>query len=436
MNDQRKFWKLASTNIAGENMLLSKHPDQYLGFKNWPTYFSKTKGIEVWDLNKKKYLDFSIMGVGTNSLGYSNKYIDDEVIKTIKKGNLSTFNCYEEVQLSEKLLNINKWANKVRFTRSGGEANAVAIRLARAATGKSKIAVCGYHGWHDWYLAANHNDKKNLDNLILPDLKINGVPKELINTVFPFKFNDIASLKKIINNHNLAAIKIEVEKFKEPSLEFLKYIRFISERKNIVLIFDECTSGFRETFGGIYLKHKINPDVVIYGKALGNGYAINAIVGKSQIMDSIKNTFISSTFWTERIGNVAALNTLKLMKQEQSWKKISLLGDYFKDNFKLIADIYGIKIKISGLKPLLNIEFLDFKNQLVRTYLMERFLKNGILFNTLIFFSTEHKKSKINIYLDLLNKELSILKSMDNNDLIKLLKNKHLSNETFKRINN
>jgi len=435
MNNQSKLWRLASKNIAGGNMLLSKNPNQFLGPKNWPTYFSKTNGIEVWDLSNKKYFDFSIMGVGTNSLGYSNKFVDKKVISAIKKGNLSTFNCHEEVELSEKLIHMNKWAQKVRFTRSGGEANAVAIRLARAATGKSKIAICGYHGWHDWYLSANHNDKNNLNNLILPDLKIKGVPSELKNTVYPFKFNNIENLKNLINNHNLAAIKIEVEKFEKPNLNFLKYLRKICNEKKIVLIFDECTSGFRETFGGIYKKYKINPDIVIYGKALGNGYAINAIVGKDYIMDSIKNTFISSTFWTERIGNVAALATLETMKKENSWKKISEYGNYFKKNFEKIAKKNDIDIKIKGLKSLLNIEFKNFENKLVKTYLMKKFLEKGILFNTVIFFSTSHHINKIDLYLEILEKEFLILKNMDNKDLKRILKNEYLSNDTFRRIN-
>ena len=436
MNNQRKLWKIANKNIAGGNMLLSKNPSQFLGPKNWPTYFTKTKGIEVWDLNNKKYTDFSIMGVGTNSLGYSNKFIDRKVINAIKMGNISTFNCHEEVELSEKLISINNWAQKVRYTRSGGEANAVAIRLARAATGKSKIAVCGYHGWHDWYLAANHNDKNNLDALLLPDLKIKGVPKELNNTIFPFKFNDIDNIKNIINKHNLAAIKIEVEKFEKPNLEFLKYLRKICDKKKIVLIFDECTSGFRETFGGIYKKYKINPDLAIYGKALGNGYAINAIVGKDTIMSSIKNTFISSTFWTERIGNVAALATLETMSREKSWKKISQYGDYFKENFKKIAKNKNIDIEIKGLKSLLSIEFINFEKKLIKTYLMKNFLKKGFLFNTIVFFSIEHKKSKIDQYLEILDNELSMLSNMDNNDLKKILNKDFLSNDSFRRINN
>ena len=157
-------------------MLLSKRPEMFLPNK-WPSYFSKAKGCEVWDLDKKRYFDMTIMGIGTNSLGYGNYEIDNAVRETISKGNMSTLNCPEEVELAERLIEINPWAGMVRFARSGGEANSIAIRIARAASGKDGVAVCGYHGWHDWYLSANHNNTDNLSNHLLPGLEPLGVQK-------------------------------------------------------------------------------------------------------------------------------------------------------------------------------------------------------------------------------------------------------------------
>ncbi len=431
--NKSRIWNLAKKNIAGENMLLSKHPNQFLG-NDWPSYFSKTKDINVWDLSGKKYKDFSIMGIGTNSLGYSNPKIDNKIINAIKKGNMSTFNCAEEVLLSEKLLQMNKWANKVRFTRSGGEANAVAIRLARAATGKSKIALCGYHGWHDWYLSANHNSKKSLDNLLLPDLKIKGVPRELKNTVYPFKFNDIPALKKILAENNLAAIKIEVQRNTFPESKFLKFLRDTCSKKNIVLIFDECTSGFRETYGGVFSKFNINPDMTIFGKALGNGYAINAIVGIDSVMDSINQSFISSTFWTERIGFVAANATLDEMKKIESWKKISELGVYYSNTLKKLALLHNLEIEISGLKPIINIHYKNHNDALAKTFLMREMLNLGYLYNNLTYISTKHTKKEINRYASILDDYFKKLSKLENKDLKKINKN-FLSKSTFRRIN-
>ena len=148
-----------------------------------------------------------MMGVGTNVLGYSNKAVDQEVKKTISKGNLSTFNSLEEVILAEKLIKIHPWAKKVRFTRSGGEANAVAIRIARAHTKKDNIAICGYHGWHDWYLSTNLINKKNLDNHLMKDLEVSGVPQVLKNTCFSFEYNNIKSLKNLILKKKLELLK-------------------------------------------------------------------------------------------------------------------------------------------------------------------------------------------------------------------------------------
>ena len=143
----------------------------------WPAYYSKAKGCYIWDLNNKRYIDMFQMGVGTNILGYSNDKIDNAVIKNIKKSNLSSFNCPEEVELSKELLKLHKWAGGVKLARTGGEANAIAIRLARTYSKKDNIAICGYHGWHDWYLSANISNNKNLNNHLLNNLNPNGVPK-------------------------------------------------------------------------------------------------------------------------------------------------------------------------------------------------------------------------------------------------------------------
>ena len=145
----------------------------------WPTYFKSSNGCNVVDLDGNHYIDMSLMGVGTNILGYNNKKVDDAVLNAIKKGNLSTLNCPEEVYLAERLISIHPWFDMARFARTGGEANAIAIRIARAYIQKDNVAICGYHGWHDWYLSANLSEKKGLDSHLLPGLSTNGVPQNL-----------------------------------------------------------------------------------------------------------------------------------------------------------------------------------------------------------------------------------------------------------------
>ena len=355
----QKIWKKANSLIPGGTHLFSKRPELFLPGK-WPTYFKKAKGCFIWDQNNKKYIDLSFMGVGTNILGYSNEKVDQKVIKTLKTSNMSTLNSLEEIKLAEELIKIHPWFDMARFTRSGGEANAVAIRIARSAARKDQVAICGYHGWHDWYLAANLKNKDNLNGLLMKGLKYSGVPKNLFNSVFPFKYNDYKGLKKlIINNPNIGVIKMEVSRNFGPENNFLQKVKKLASKNNIILIFDECTSGFRETFGGLHKKYNVKPDMMILGKALGNGYAINAILGKKKIMKNVENTFISSTFWTERIGPTAALETLKLMRRYKSWNKISMIGKKIKKKWKLIANKYQIPIEINGLESLPSFQILD-----------------------------------------------------------------------------
>jgi len=354
LNKGQKLWKRAKNIIPGGTMLFSKNPDLFLP-NFWPAYFDKTKGCNVWDLEGRKYLDLSMMGVGTNILGYSRKEVDDAVRKVVNKGNMSTLNSKEEILLAEKLVQMHPWASKVRFARTGGEAAAIAVRIARAATGKDKIAVCGYHGWHDWYLSANLSDSKNLNSHLMRNLPIQGVQKNLKNTAFVFEYNNFDQLKKIISQNNIGTVIMEVSRNEPPKKNFLENVRQLTKNKNIVLIFDECTSGFRETFGGLHLKYKINPDIATFGKALGNGYAVNAILGTDSIMNYANSTFISSTFWTERIGSAAGLKTLEIMEKIKSWDIISGLGKKVRANWESLARKNNIKLKIPSRLPQLPI---------------------------------------------------------------------------------
>ena len=190
----QKLWLKAKNIIPSGNMLFSKNAERFLP-DLWPSYFSRAKGINIWDLAGKKYTDMSLMGVGTNILGYANTKVDKAVTKVISNGNISTLNCPEEVSLAEKLVSIHPWAQMAKFTRTGGEANAVAVRIARSFTKKDGIAICGYHGWHDWYLAANISNNKRLNKHLMNNLKVEGVPRSLKETVYPFRFNEFDQLK-------------------------------------------------------------------------------------------------------------------------------------------------------------------------------------------------------------------------------------------------
>ncbi|MBT5542126.1 MAG: aminotransferase class III-fold pyridoxal phosphate-dependent enzyme [Gammaproteobacteria bacterium] len=404
MGTGQKLYRRAKKIIPGGTMLLSKRPENFLP-ELWPSYFSKAKGCSVWDLDANKYIDMSIMGIGTNILGYANDKIDSQVIDAIKNSVASTLNCPEEVELAERLIDINPWSDMVRLARTGGEINAVSIRIARAATGRDKVALCGYHGWHDWYLSTNLNSKEALSDLLLPGLEPKGVPKALEGTTIPFAYNDIQSLKKIFdeNKGQIAAIKMEVSRNDPPKDNFLKNVRDLATKNDCVLIFDECTSGFRETFGGLHQKYDVEPDLALYSKALGNGYAISALVGRASIMESAQSTFISSTFWTERVGPTAALATLREMENIQSWKIITEMGYYIRERWQELADSTNLDIKIWGLPALSGFSFNSKNDNLYKTLITQEMIDKNILAANSIYVSTAHTKKVVDHYLDQLS---------------------------------
>jgi glutamate-1-semialdehyde 2,1-aminomutase len=409
METGQKLWNRAKKIIPGGNMLLSKRAEMFLP-DQWPAYYSKAKGCKVWDLDGKVYTDMSIMGIGTNTLGYGHDEVDAAVLQTIASGNMASFNCPEEVFLAEKLIEIHPWADMVRFARSGGEANAIAIRIARAASGRDKVAVCGYHGWHDWYLAANLGGDNHLAGHLLPGLDPKGVPNNLRGTVLPFDYNNFMQLQEIVNNNDIGVIKMEVIRNHGPEDNFLQKVRDLATKRGIVLIFDECTSGFRQTFGGIHKMYGVEPDMAVFGKALGNGYAITAIIGSRKVMENAQSTFISSTFWTERIGPTAALKTLEVMEREKSWEKITQIGVDIKYGWERLAKEHGLDIKISGIPAIASFTF-DRPNALAyKTLITQEMLSAGYLASNLIFTSLSHTEDVIKGYFERLAPIFSLIK--------------------------
>jgi glutamate-1-semialdehyde 2,1-aminomutase len=434
MGTGQKLWKRAKQIIPGGNMLLSKRAEMFLP-DQWPAYFSKAKGCNVWDLDGNKYIDMSIMGIGTNILGYGHPDVDAAVQQTVSAGNMSTFNCPEEVYLAEKLIELHPWADMVRLARSGGEANAIAIRIARAASGKDKVAICGYHGWHDWYLSANLGDDASLDGHLLPGLQPNGVPRDLKGTVFPFNYNNFAELEALVNTHDIGVIKMEVVRNHGPEDNFLHKVRQLANERNIVLIFDECTSGFRETFGGLHKKYGVEPDMALFGKALGNGYGITATIGKRAVMEAAQSTFISSTFWTERIGPTAALATLKVMEQIRSWETITQTGLNIRHGWQQLADKYALKIDHWGLPALTGFTFQSPNALAYKTLITQEMLAKGYLAGTGVYVCTDHTPEVVAEFFAALDPLFGLVKECEEGrDVTGLLKGP-VCHGGFKRLN-
>lgn len=436
MRNYSKQWKNAMKYILGGNMLLSKRPEMFLP-KYWPTYFKKANKINVWDLYGNKFKDF-VFAVGQSPLGYRNKFIDKEIVKNINLGNMTTLNCEEEVLLSKKLLEIHKWAGKVKFARSGGEANALAIRIARSACKplRDNIAVCGYHGWHDWYLSVNLSSRSNLDKHLLPGLDPIGVPKELRNKTHAFEYGNFKQLQKIHDKYKLGIIKMEVARDKYPDVQFLKKVRKFCDKEKIILIFDECTSGFRYNLGGLHLKIGVKPDLAMFGKALGNGYAITAVIGKNKIMCKAINSFISSTFWTERMGFVAALKTIEYYEKNKIAGVLKKNGKYIISQWKKLSKKYQLNLKINEMYCICKFEF-ETNNNILKTLVTQEMLKVNYLASNMIYVSIYHNKNEVDKYIKKLDNVFKLISKIRFSKK-KILNNliTHQAKKTFKRLIN
>ena len=415
MNTGQENWERAKRLIPGGNMLLSKRPEMFLPGR-WPTYFSKAKGCRIWDLDGHELIDTGLMGVGTNILGYGYESVDQRVLQVVRDGNLSSLNCIEEVDLAEKLVELHPWSSMVKLARTGGEACAIATRIGRAFSGKSGVAICGYHGWHDWYLAANLAEDDALDGHLLPGLKPLGVPRELQGTTRPFVYNDLDGLEEILSAGETGVIYMEVERSTPPEEGFLQGVRNLADKYQSVLIFDECSSGFRILKGGTHLVHGVNPDIAMFGKTLGNGYAITAVIGTEEVMQAAQETFISSTFWTERIGPAAALATLDAMEVEDAPSKVNQIGENVQKIWKELAKKNGLKIQVSGLPALSSFSIEGFDNSIVKTFIVQEMLERNHIAGNAFFACIEHTDEILNGYSERLDEVFSMISTSQSND--------------------
>ena len=430
----QKLWKRARKVIPGGNMLLSKRSEMFLP-NLWPAYFSKARGCEVWDLDGNKFVDMSIMGIGTNTLGYGHPEVDNAVRGVVDAGNMSTLNCPEEVYLAERLIELHPWADMVRFARSGGEADAIAVRIARAASGREKVAFCGYHGWHDWYLAANLGDEKSLAGHLLPGLAPNGVPAELRGTIYPFTYNCPDELRALLRDHDIGVIMMEVARNELPRDGFLEQVRQMATERGIVLVFDECTSGFRRCLGGLHRHYRVEPDVAVFGKTLGNGYALTAVLGRREIMSAAQETFISSTFWTERIGPAAALKALEVMEAVDACPKVDAIGQKIIDGWLRLADRHGIGIEVTGLPALATFRFVSPKNLAYKTLITQEMLKRGYLASTGFYACTEHTPAVCEAYLFNLDSIFALIGECERGSDVATLLEGPICHGGFQRLN-
>ncbi len=435
MGKGQDLYKKAKTLIPGGTQLLSKRPEMFLP-DYWPAYYDKAEGCYVWDLDGNKYVDMSYMGIGACVLGYSHPEVNAAVINAINRGSMCTLNAPEEVELAESMCKLHPWAHMVRYTRSGGEAMSVAIRIARAKSGKDKILFCGYHGWHDWYLSANLSGDKALDGHLLPGLDPAGVPRDLKNSAIPFNYNNVEEFLNLADKYKgeIGVIVLESIRNNFPTKEFIEAIKIVLKEQNIVFVVDEITAGFRINAGGAHLVLGLEPDIAVFGKAISNGFPMGIILGKKEVMEKAQETFISSTYWTDRTGPAASLSTIKYFIDNKVEEHLIEAGEMVQSGWKELALKYQLEINIGGLAPLSHFSFV-YKNPLVlKTLFTQKMLETGFLATTAFYASYAHKKELIGSYLEACDKAFSLIaKAVESGEPEKLLKGP-VCHSGFKRL--
>lgn len=420
----QRLYKRAKTVIPGGTQLLSKRPEMFLP-EQWPSYYSKAKGVEVWDLDGNKYVDMSYMGLGACVLGYAEPDVDNVVKAAIDLSSICTLNCPEEVELGDLLCELHPWADMVRYARTGGEAMAIAVRIARAKNRNDKVVFCGYHGWHDWYLAANLGDEDALDGHLLPGLEPAGVPRCLKSTALPFRYNKIEELKAIVSLYRdeVSAIVMEPVRNYEPEPGFLEAVKEIAMSMKAVLIFDEVSSGWRLTTGGAHLLYGVTPDIAVFAKAMSNGYPMAAIIGTGDVMQAAQDSFISSTYWTERIGPTAALETIRKHGRCNVSEHLINIGKSVQSGWKSLANRSSLRISITGIPPLAHFSF-DYENgQAIRTLFTQEMLQKGFLATNAFYTSYAHQDHHVESYLKAVDETFALIaKATERNEVEKLLK--------------
>jgi len=404
------LYRKAKKIIPGGVQLLSKRPEQFAP-EIWPAYYSKAKGCRVWDLDGKEYIDMSIMAIGSCILGYADDEVDDAVVQAIRNGVSSSLNCPEEVELAELLIELHPWFGMVRYARSGGEAMGLAVRIARAHTHRDTVMFSGYHGWNDWYIAANLADDANLDGQLMPGLKPNGVPRGLQGTAIPFDANDIESLREKISGKEkqIAAIVIEPARGEHAPAGYLMALKELASEIGAMLIFDEITSGFRMCAGGIHRNYNVHPDMAVFAKSMANGYAMAVVMGTEKVMQAAQTTFISSTNWTERVGPVASLATIRKYQRLKVENHLIEMGNRVKQIWNDSAKTHQLEINVTGLPSLAAFGFKSPNAIALNTIFTIELLKRGFLGFRQFKSSFAHEKIDLEKYRIAVNEVFAII---------------------------
>lgn len=419
--DVQTAYREAKEIIPGGTQLLSKRPEMFAP-EQWPAYYREARGCEVIDLEGNRFIDMSLNGILSTILGFSDPDVNAAVIRRVNLGSMSTLQTHDEVELAKLLLEIHPWAKQARFTRAGGETMAAAVRVARTCTGRTKIALCGYHGWHDWYLAANLNeqDGDSLKSHLLPGLDPAGVPSALAGSTHTFHYNQLDDLDAIIaqQGDDLAAIVMEPTRHTDPAPGFLEGVRERCDRLGVPLIFDEISIGWRLTLGGAHRKFGVNPDLAVFAKALGNGFPIGAVIGTRDTMQAAQSSFISSTFWTEGVGPAAALACVRKMMAHDVPAHLAKIGGLVTDGWQGLGRKHSLPVVTPGRPEMALLVFDHPEAAALTTLMTSQMLRRGFLAAGGFNATLAHEPRHVSAYLTALDEVFrELAEAIDNNDI-------------------
>jgi len=397
MNNQQLYQR-ARQIIPGGTQLLSKRPEMHAP-DVWPAYYQEARGCEIVDLDGRRFVDMSSNCVGACLLGYANEHVDAAVLKRIRSGTMCSLNSPDEVELAELLIDLHPWADMVRYARTGGESLAVAVRIARAATGRKVIAFCGYHGWSDWYLAANLSGEK-LGGHLLNGLDPSGVPSGLEGTVLPFQYGDLDALRRIVSQNKLAAIVMEPVRGQLPASGFLEGVRQVADDAGAALVFDEVSSGWKFACGGAHMKFGIEPDVAVFSKSTSNGYPMSAVIGRASVMEAAQTSFISSTYWTDGIGPAAAIASIRQMQKVDVPAHLATIGSRAMERWTELGQSQGVPTVAGGLPPFVHLGFDHPETLALQTLFTIRMLDRGYLAGSSFYPTLSHTEQHVDDFAE------------------------------------
>ena len=402
ITQSRALFEKAQRLIAGQTQLLSRHPNMH-AYGVSPIYAESAAGCRFTDVDGNEFIDM-VGGTGIIYLGYCHPQVDAAAIAQIKKGIEYAVNSPLELELAELLIESVPCAEMVRYAKGGGDADAVAVRIARAYTGRDKVLFCGYHGWHDWYIAANLADSEQLDTHLLPGTPCAGVPRALAGTSIPFAYNDLDDLRNKLesNRGEVACVIMEAARSLQPVPGFLEGVRELCDAHEAVLIFDEVVTGFRYARGGAQEYFGVTPDMATFGKAVGNGYPIAVIAGRREVMRAVETSFISSSYWSETASMAAAIAIQQIIREDDVIGHIWKMGERFQEGIRKLCKDTGVPFTVSGLPPVFPLGLQVENPAPYRTLITQEMARRGVHLPGQVYIMAVHTPEDIDIVLDTL----------------------------------